>query len=111
MYRPPNSKLNSSRAKPKQIVRKRKAQPVLLDNFEDEYEFELAIFSEIKKVREKQGLSQRQLAQKIGIPQSSLARLESGKILNPTLTFLKKVLFGLGLELTVTESEPPKSMI
>jgi transcriptional regulator with XRE-family HTH domain len=92
-------------------VKQRKAQPLLLEDFEDEFEFELGIFQSIKSAREKQGLSQRQLAQKIGIPQSSLARLESGKYFNPTLTFLKKVIMGLGLELTVHEAEKVKAVI
>jgi predicted transcriptional regulator len=50
--------------------------------------------------RNKKGMSQRKLAHKIGITQSSLARFETGKI-NPTLSFLQKVTSGLGLKLVV----------
>ncbi len=95
-------------SKPKKIktIQKRgrhSSKEILVDGFFDEFEFELGIFESIKTAREKQGLSQRQLAQKIGIPQSSLARLESGKYPNPTLTFLKKVILGLNLQLKVCD--------
>ena len=50
--------------------------------------------------RNKKGMSQRKLAQKIGVPQSALARFETGRI-NPTLSFLQKVTKGLGLKLLV----------
>ncbi len=80
-----------------------KAQKVQFSDFDDEFEFESQIFDAIKAARVKQKLSQRALAKKIGIPQSSLARLESGRMINPTLTFLKKVLMGLDLELKVCD--------
>ncbi len=50
--------------------------------------------------RNKKGMSQRRLAQKIGITQSSLARFETGGT-NPTLSFLQKITTGLGLKLLV----------
>ena len=50
--------------------------------------------------RNKKGMSQRNLAKKIGITQSALARFETGKI-NPTLSFLQKITAGLGLKLLV----------
>ncbi len=50
--------------------------------------------------RNKKGMSQRKLAQKIGVTQSSLARFETGGT-NPTLSFLQKVTSGLGLKLVV----------
>lgn len=50
--------------------------------------------------RNKKGMSQRKLAEKIGITQSALARFESGNI-NPTLSFLQKITGGLGLKLLV----------
>ena len=50
--------------------------------------------------RNKKGVSQRKLAEKIGITQSALARFESGNI-NPTLLFLQKVTNGLDLKLVV----------
>ena len=50
--------------------------------------------------RNKKGMSQRKLAQKMGVTQSSLARFETGGI-NPTLSFIQKVTNGLGLKLLV----------
>ncbi len=50
--------------------------------------------------RNKKGMSQRKLAQKIGVTQSALARFETGRI-NPTLSFLQKITSGLGLRLLV----------
>lgn len=82
-----------------------RGERVFLDSFYDEFEFELEIFEQIKKMRVKQNLSQRMLARKIGIPQPSLARFESGKILNPKLSFLKKVILGLELELKIVEQK------
>lgn len=61
---------------------------------------ELQIIRSIAISRTKKGISQRTLAKKIGITQSALARFESGKI-NPTLSFLRKVTSGLGLQLLV----------
>lgn len=50
--------------------------------------------------RNKKGMSQRKLAQKIGVTQSALARFETGNI-NPTLSFVQKITSGLGLKLVV----------
>ncbi len=61
---------------------------------------ELQIIRKLALSRAKKGLSQRELAKKIGITQSALARFELGKV-NPTLSFLKKITSGLGLRLLV----------
>jgi len=61
---------------------------------------ELQIIRKLALARTKKGFSQRKLAQKIGITQSSLARFETGNI-NPTLSFVQKVTSGLGLKLLV----------
>ena len=50
--------------------------------------------------RNKKGMSQRKLAQKIGVTQSALARFETGGT-NPTLSFLQKITTGLGLKILV----------
>lgn len=50
--------------------------------------------------RNKKGMSQRKLAQKIGVTQSALARFEAGRV-NPTLSFIQKVTSGLGLKLLI----------
>jgi len=45
---------------------------------------------QIKKIRRQLNLTQHQLAQKIGISQSMIAKLESGK-LDPTYSYVKKI--------------------
>lgn len=62
--------------------------------------FEFEIIKAIIRVRAQKKLTQRELAQKIGVAQSALARFEAGRT-NPTLSFLKKVTSGLGLKLLV----------
>ncbi|MBI2086625.1 MAG: helix-turn-helix transcriptional regulator [Candidatus Zambryskibacteria bacterium] len=66
----------------------------------DERVFEREIFHAIVRARINGKLTQKELARKIGVTQSALARFESGRV-NPTLSFLKKVTQGLGLKLTV----------
>jgi predicted transcriptional regulator len=61
---------------------------------------EFQIIRKLALARVKKGFSQRKLAEKIGVTQSSLARFEAGRI-NPTLSFLRKVTNGLGLKLMV----------
>jgi predicted transcriptional regulator len=63
---------------------------------EPEYE----VIGQIIRVRNEQHLSQKDLADKIGIKQSNISRLESGNY-NPTLEFLKKIAGGLGKELHI----------
>jgi ribosome-binding protein aMBF1 (putative translation factor) len=71
--------------------------------FKDEYEKlepKFKIYEALIKARIEKKLTQRQLAKKLGIAQSALARFESGGT-NPTLKFLQKITQGLGLKLTV----------
>ena len=63
-------------------------------------EVEFKIHSALVKARIEKKLTQKQLASKLGIAQSALARFESGRT-NPTLSFLQKITSGLGLKLTV----------
>jgi ribosome-binding protein aMBF1 (putative translation factor) len=51
---------------------------------------EYAVISAIINAREKHGLTQKNLAEKIGTKQSVISRLESGRA-NPSLAFLIKV--------------------
>ncbi|MBU7008888.1 helix-turn-helix transcriptional regulator [Phosphitispora fastidiosa] len=77
----------------------------LLQNPEvkDEYE-KLKVLYDIKreiiKLRIEQGLSQKELAAKVGTRQSAISRLESGEY-NPSIEFLNKVAHALGKELEV----------
>lgn len=71
----------------------------------EEAEIEAAIISDMIKQRSAMGLSQRDLAEMCDIPQSSIARIETGKI-TPRLDTLLKILKQLGLTLSVTETPP-----
>ena len=62
---------------------------------------EYKIISQMIKIRIEQGLTQKELADKIGTRQSNISRLESGEY-NPSLEFLKKVAIGLNKELIVS---------
>ena len=67
----------------------------------EEAEAEAGIIGEILQRRDDLGLSQRDLANLCGIPQSTVARIESFRIM-PKLDTLIKILHKLGLTLTVT---------
>lgn len=58
------------------------------------------IKKEIIRLRLSQGLSQKELAQKVGTRQSAISRLESGEY-NPSIEFLSKVAHALGKELNI----------
>jgi len=65
-------------------------------------EEQAVIISTIIKQRNELGLSQRELARICGIPQSSVARIESFQT-TPNLATLLKLLRPLGLKLTVSK--------
>lgn len=66
----------------------------------NDLDFEFKVIEAIIKARTDKGVTQKQLANDIGVAQSALARFESGRT-NPTLSFLQKVTSGLGLKITV----------
>ncbi len=66
-----------------------------------EAEWALRLGLEVKDHREAAGLSQRRLAELVGIRQPNIARLEAGDVL-PTLATLERVAEALGLTLVVT---------
>jgi DNA-binding XRE family transcriptional regulator len=75
------------------------ADPGLKDEYRalaPEYE----MIKQIIKARIEQNLTQEELADRIGIRQSNISRLESGRY-NPSLDFLKKIAGGLGKELHI----------
>lgn len=77
----------------------------LLQNPEVQKEYEnlkvlYDIKSEIIRLRLEQGLSQKELADKIKTKQSAISRLESGEY-NPSIDFLAKVANALGKELEI----------
>jgi len=75
------------------------ADPALYDEYKalaPEYE----LIKQIIQARTEQNLTQQELADKIGMKQSNISRLESGHY-NPSLEFLKKIAGGLGKELHI----------
>jgi len=66
----------------------------------EESEAEFEITKALIQARIDLGLTQKQLADKIGTQQPSISRLESGDY-NPSLEFLKKVAQGLGKKLVI----------
>jgi len=61
----------------------------------------LSLLARFKAVRERQGLTLADVAQRMGIDSPALSRLETGKMLNPTLATLHKWAEALGQKLDV----------
>lgn len=62
------------------------------------------VITALIKRRLEKGLTQQELAKRVGTKQSAIARLESGTY-NPSLDFLKKVTEALDARLRITVSE------
>ncbi len=62
-----------------------------------------AVISALIEARLKKGMTQRDIAEKLGTKQSAIARLEGGNI-NPSLEFLQKIAQVMGYKLTVSLS-------
>lgn len=58
------------------------------------------VVSQLIEARTKKGLTQKELADKIGVKQSAIARVESGTS-NPTLAFLAKLTQATGSKLII----------
>lgn len=69
----------------------------------DELKPEFDLIQIIIEKRIEQGLTQKELARKIGTKQSSISRFESGSY-NPTIDFLKKIASALDVQLKITVS-------
>lgn len=59
-----------------------------------------ALIAQLIDARTKKGISQKELAEKIGTKQSAIARFESGDV-NPSLEFLQKIASAMGRDLIV----------
>ena len=59
-----------------------------------------ALISQLIGARVKKGLTQAQLAKKMGTKQSAIARIEGGNS-NPSIAFLEKLTRALGSKLTI----------
>lgn len=67
----------------------------------DALELEYSIIEQVIRKRLEKGLTQKQLADKIGTKQSAIARLEGGTT-NPSIAFLEKVAKALGGKLQIS---------
>jgi len=67
----------------------------------DDLELEYSIIAQVIQKRLEKGLSQKQLAEKIGTKQSAISRLEGGDI-SPSIAFLEKVAKALGSKLQIS---------
>ncbi len=70
----------------------------------EKLEPEFILIKMIIKRRIERGLTQKELAQRIGTRQSAVSRLESG-VYNPSLSFLQKVADALDTRLKISLSE------
>jgi len=69
----------------------------------DDLELEFIIAKAVIAKRLEKGLSQSELAEKVGTKQSAISRLESGNY-NPSINFLGKVATALNLKLNISFS-------
>ncbi|MDO8429610.1 MAG: helix-turn-helix transcriptional regulator [Candidatus Daviesbacteria bacterium] len=67
----------------------------------DSMELEYSIIAQVIQKRLDKGLTQKELAEKVGTKQSAIARLEGGNS-NPSVAFLKKVSEALGSKLQIS---------
>ncbi|MCM1106989.1 MAG: helix-turn-helix domain-containing protein [Blautia sp.] len=58
------------------------------------------VAEQLKAARKEQGVTQENLAERVGTKKSNISRLESGRY-NPSLDFLEKVAGGLGRQLQI----------
>jgi ribosome-binding protein aMBF1 (putative translation factor) len=70
----------------------------------DELEPEYQLIRAMLDARQEQHISQRQLADRTGITQADISKIENGDA-NPTLETLKKLAAGLGMRLCITLSK------
>ena len=58
------------------------------------------LISQLIEARNKKGITQEQLAEKVGTRQSAIARLEAGNV-SPSIAFLEKITQALGSKLVI----------
>lgn len=86
----------------KEVMARMMKRPGFKDAY-DALEPEFKIYDAIMKARVKKNMTQAELAEKVGIKRSALARIESGAI-SSTLMTIQKLLSGLGLKLKVVKA-------
>jgi ribosome-binding protein aMBF1 (putative translation factor) len=82
-----------------EVFKKRPGAKKVYDSLKPKYN----LIEKTIKVRKKQGLSQTEVAKRMGTKQSSLARFEAGKT-NPTLKFIQKLAKALETTFSLTIS-------
>ena len=95
--------MNKKLSVPASEVKERLLQDAETRREYDAMDAEYRLVKEIIKARVELGLTQAQLAERIGTKQSNISRLEGGNY-NPTLEFLQKVADGLEKELHISIS-------
>jgi DNA-binding XRE family transcriptional regulator len=81
------------------IKRDCESDPEFAREFQDECE-RLDIAVALMKLREQEGLTQQQLAERVHKPQSTIARIENGT-LNPSYKVLRDIAHGVGKRLDI----------
>lgn len=66
----------------------------------DSLEIEFSIIQTIINTRKRSGLTQKELAEKTGIAQADISKLERGNA-NPSLKTLRKLATGMGMKLKI----------
>jgi ribosome-binding protein aMBF1 (putative translation factor) len=81
------------------IEEEKKRDPEFAKAFDEQID-RLELARTVRELREKMGLSQEELAAKVGTQQPGIARLESGRVV-PTLEMLHKIALATGRKLEV----------
>lgn len=89
-----------SELKEQQLSRMTAAERREYDRAYGEAQLAAEIGDQVREARETAGLSQRELAERMGTSQAAVARLEAGGV-GATVTTLHRVAVALGLELSV----------
>jgi len=66
---------------------------------------EFALINEVLRVRSEKGITQKDLAERVGTKQSVISRLEAGRA-NPSVAFLKKLAQALNSHLEIRFIQP-----
>jgi ribosome-binding protein aMBF1 (putative translation factor) len=74
-------------------------EPILKAEY-DRLQPEFALIEAVLKARREKGLTQKELAKKMGTKQTAISRLESGRA-NPSVAFLKKLAKSLNTHLEI----------
>ena len=72
-----------------------------LKEYAEQYSRQLDASVAVTKLRKKEGLSQQDLADKVNVSKSTIARIENGTI-NPTLKMLDKIGMAVGKHLLIS---------